>query len=656
MGCAASRIDKEERVQICKERKRLMKQLLGFRGEFADSVLSYLRAFKNTGVTLRQFSESESTLELENVPFTMVLPPSSPPPLPPSPPLPPPPPPFSPDLRKFEGSLNVEAAQEEIVVIDEESNGTPPPPLIPSSSWDFWDPFENASPQHDKHSELMEQIEDENWAETRTEFEEDDKQEEVTPEKTASALPKDVQNIDVVDNNSSIMSGQAKNTRDMTMVVPRSKKTLPGIIKELDDYFLKASSAGKEVAVLADADMRNISFHHDSKESKRKGNNSAKVFSSLSWSWSSRSLLSTKDAAEFGSLDEPCRPGAHCITLEKLYALEQRLYKAVKEEEITKLEHEKKSSTLQKQEDEKIDWNRIERTRLAVENLQSDLLRLRELISRNSSSILQLIDEELHPQLIAFLSGLLYMWRTMYECHQIQHHISQQLNNLSNHPSTDPTTEYHREATLQLESEVNFWYNSFCRLAKTEREYVSALCRWIQLTDGLMDSVQQNGCSKAVRTVCDEWQLALDRVSEKVAAEAIKRFLMVIHSMILQQEEECNLKKKADKLEKRLEKEVNSLKEMESKLLVEVEAEAASLDFSPKHPINVKRAKTDALEKRYENEKAKYLRAAEVSRAMTLNSLRTCLPDVFQALTGYAGARAQAFEALFSLSHDRRSH
>lgn len=60
------------------------------------------------------------------------------------------------------------------------------------------------------------------------------------------------------------------------------------------------------------------------------GKNSAKVFSSLSWSWSSKSLLVTKEAVDLCGSSEPCRPGAHCITLKKLYAAEQKLYKEVK--------------------------------------------------------------------------------------------------------------------------------------------------------------------------------------------------------------------------------------------------------------------------------------------------------------------------------------
>lgn len=57
---------------------------------------------------------------------------------------------------------------------------------------------------------------------------------------------------------------------------------------------------------------------------------SAKVFSALSWSWSSRSLQFKQGAVPLGGSSEPCGPGAHCITLAKLYATEQKLYKEVK--------------------------------------------------------------------------------------------------------------------------------------------------------------------------------------------------------------------------------------------------------------------------------------------------------------------------------------
>lgn len=262
MGCVASRIDKEERVRICKERKMLMKQIVGFRREFADSQLCYLRSLKNTGVTLRQFTESES-LELENTRFGLALPPSPPPPLPPPPP---PPPNFSPDMRKDKGKQRVEVAQEEIIEIDEDNSCMPPPPLA-SSTWDFWDPFAPSSPHCEKKSEIEEPIEEENWAETKSQFEEEE-QEGVVGNNSVNMLPEKPLNVELLDDNSSMVSWHTKDTAsaDMAMVVWRRKKTLAGIVKELDDYFLKASDGGKDIVILMDINSSDTFLRQNPKE------------------------------------------------------------------------------------------------------------------------------------------------------------------------------------------------------------------------------------------------------------------------------------------------------------------------------------------------------------------------------------------------------
>ncbi|GAV76404.1 DUF632 domain-containing protein/DUF630 domain-containing protein [Cephalotus follicularis] len=640
MGCAASSIDKEERVQVCKERKRLMKQLVGFRGEFADAQLAYLRALKNTGVTLRQFTESES-LELENTTYGLASPPSPPPPLPPSPP---PPPPFSPDLRKSNDNETKEITQESME-IEEDGNSTPPP-RVQSSSWEYWDPFGHSLPSYPRKGEFVEPVEEENWAETRTEFEEDDREEEAVDNLAASTVPERLQPVELVDDNSSMMSWYTKDTADMGMVVWRKKKTLEGIVKDLDDYFLKASAGGKNIAVLLDISKGDSSLPQNFNENKRKRSSSAKVFSALSWNWSSKSLQFTRDAAEFSGSGEPCKPGAHCITLERLYAAELKLFKEVREEEITKLEYERKSMLLSKQEDENHDWSKTDKTRLIVESLETSISCLEHSISRTSSSMLQLIDEELYPQLVALTSGLMHMWQAMYACHQVQNHISQQLNHISDTQSMDLTTEYRHQATAQLETEVTCWYSYFCKLVKSQREYVRTLCRWIHLTDSLVDNHQQSHCLSAIRRLCEEWQIVFDRLPDKVASESIKSFLSAIQSIIQLQTEEHNLHKKYDKLEKRLQKELLSLAEMEKKLEGSFPADDAPSDLSPNHPLSLKRAKTEALKKRVETEKAKYLNSVEVTRTMTLSNLKTSLPNVFQALMVFSSASVQALEAI----------
>uniref|UniRef100_A0A2N9J0M0 DUF632 domain-containing protein n=1 Tax=Fagus sylvatica TaxID=28930 RepID=A0A2N9J0M0_FAGSY len=174
-----------------------------------------------------------------------------------------------------------------------------------------------------------------------------------------------------------------------------------------------------------------------------------------------------------------------------------------REEEITKSEYARKSCLLEKQESDNNDWTKVQKTRSSVESLEADIVRLEDSISRICSSILELIDEELYPQLVALTSGLMQMWKTMYESHQVQSYISQRLDHLHDNPSTELSTDSRRQATAQLETEVTYWYNSFCKLIKYQREYVRTLSRWIQLTDRLADDHQRGGYASVVRSLCE---------------------------------------------------------------------------------------------------------------------------------------------------------
>lgn len=124
---------------------------------------------------------------------------------------------------------------------------------------------------------------------------------------------------------------------------------------------------------------------------------------------------------------------------------------------------------------------------------------------------------------------------------------------------------------------------------------------------------------------------------------------MAIKSVIHQQAEEYNLRRKCNKLEKRLEKELISLAEMEIKLqgISAMEEEASSsMSLGSKHPLSIKQAKIVALRKRVDIEKAKYLNSVEVSKRMTLDNLKSSLPNVFQVLTALANVFANGLESV----------
>jgi hypothetical protein len=126
---------------------------------------------------------------------------------------------------------------------------------------------------------------------------------------------------------------------------------------------------------------------------------------------------------------------------------------------------------------------------------------------------------------------------------------------------------------------------------------------------------------------------------KQVAAEAIKTFMSVIHSIVVQQSEERQLKKKSDN--------------MDSKFQTQLEKHSENTMQNSAQPPNKNNysaskngTKLDAFIKQVEEEKARYLTSVRVSRAMTLNSLQTSLRNVFHALEGFSGVCVQAFEGI----------
>lgn len=69
------------------------------------------------------------------------------------------------------------------------------------------------------------------------------------------------------------------------------------------------------------------------------------------------------------------------------------------------MEHERKSALLQKQDGETNDLSKMEKTRLSLESLETEIQRLEDSITTTRSCLLSLINDELYPQLVALTSG-----------------------------------------------------------------------------------------------------------------------------------------------------------------------------------------------------------------------------------------------------------
>ncbi|XP_072982700.1 protein ALTERED PHOSPHATE STARVATION RESPONSE 1 [Typha latifolia] len=193
MGCAQSRIDNEESVARCKERRQWMKSAVSSRNAFAAAHSAYAVSLKNTGAALAEFAQGEAHPinsssatggEAAGNPSSAVGNPSSaavvhPPPIDSLPPPPPPLPDFSPS-PKIQRSISMPDLPPTVFpsksipppsnasIREEEEEGeeeaeenhlddrrrrrrrrpeapslpTPPPPPMPDSkSMDTWDYF-----------------------------------------------------------------------------------------------------------------------------------------------------------------------------------------------------------------------------------------------------------------------------------------------------------------------------------------------------------------------------------------------------------------------------------------------------------------------------------------------------------------------------------
>lgn len=237
----------------------------------------------------------------------------------------------------------------------------------------------------------------------------------------------------------------------------------------------------------------------------------------------------------------------------------------------------------------------------------------------------------------------------MYESHQVQTHIVQQLKYLNTIPSTEPTSEIHRQSTLQLELEVQQWHQSFCNLVKAQRDYIQSLTGWLRLSlfQFSKNPLSRTSQESRIYSLCEEWHHAVDRIPDKVASEGIKSFLTVIHAIVVQQAEEHKQKKKSESAFKEFEKKVAELRSLESKYGPYSMPETPG-NTRVKDPAAEKRAKVEISRAKAEEEKTKHEKSVSITRAMTLNNLQMGFPHVFQAIVGFSSVCMQAFESVYN--------
>ncbi|KDP28858.1 hypothetical protein JCGZ_14629 [Jatropha curcas] len=463
---------------------------------------------------------------------------------------------------------------------------------------------------------------------------------------------------DEAGSSASFRTGEISN---MKMVVRH--KDLKEIVEAIKQNFDKAAAAGDQVSEMLE--IGRAQLDRSFRQLKKTVYHSTSMLSNLSSSWTSKPPLAVKYRLDTGSLSEPGGPKSLCSTMERLLAWEKKLYEEVKAREGVKIAHEKKLATLQSQEYKGEDEVKLDKTKASIQRLQSLIIVTSQAVSTTSTAIIGLRDTDLVPQLIELCHGFMYMWRSMHQYHEVQNNIVQQVKGLVNLSAKgDSTSELHRQATRDLESAVSAWHSSFCHLIKFQRDFIRSVHGWFKLTllpvsnnDNVNVSVEHSD----VYAFCDEWKLALDRVPDTVASEAIKSFINIVHAISGKQTEELKIKKRTESASKELEKKASSLRNIERKFYHSYSMVGIGLpDTGPdnghaldaRDPLAEKKSELASCQRKVEDEMLRHAKAVEVTRAMTLNHLQTGLPGVFQALTSFSSLFMEALELVCNRSYD----
>lgn len=171
--------------------------------------------------------------------------------------------------------------------------------------------------------------------------------------------------------------------------------------------------------------------------------------------------------------------GSHSSTLDRLHAWERKLYDEIKASENVRKTYDEKCNLLRRQFARGLNAQLIDKTRAVVKDLHSRVSVAIQAVDAISKRIEKIRDEELQPQLVELIQGLIRMWKAMLECHHKQFITISLAYHVKSSTSVQQG-EHHLQAAMHLWNEMDCFSSSFRVWVAAHRSYVDALNAWLQ--------------------------------------------------------------------------------------------------------------------------------------------------------------------------------
>ncbi|KAJ7957070.1 Protein of unknown function (DUF630 and DUF632) [Quillaja saponaria] len=221
--------------------------------------------------------------------------------------------------------------------------------------------------------------------------------------------------------------------------------------------------------------------------------------------------------------------------------------KEVSEEEKLRALYDKEWNKLKTLDRIGAESDRIDNTLASSRRLNSEInvaVAAADVISRR---IHKLRDEELLPQLIELIEGLIGMWKFMGSCHQKQLQVIKRAKSHVHIVDPGIRKESSSRATLRLEKMILNWGMCFSNFIDTQKAFVKYLDEWLlrcisqepeETSDGTAPFSPSRIGAPPIFTVCNDWYHAVNGISGMEVCKAINDFASNVHRLYEKQEAE----------------------------------------------------------------------------------------------------------------------
>ncbi|KAE8682667.1 Bromo-adjacent domain-containing protein, putative isoform 1 [Hibiscus syriacus] len=468
MGCAQSRIDNEESVARCKDRKYLMKEAVVARNSFAAAHSAYAISLKNTGAALSDYGMEKLNL-------------------PPPPPLPN----FSPNpvpiKRAVMPSMPVKSRKEfDASPIEEEEE----------------DEEEEHREGNDKMIIIIRRMRNNSRGPRR---------EEITPTRTPEN--------NHVDHHPPPMP-EAKNVAwDYFLMVDDNMPEQcldvgfsdPGGV---DSEMSQRIQRGEKVAMEVEVD--------DDKGKQQP----QRVLRRFPRCWKPQGCIIIPFADNRGHIDHSKRVMRVITWNRSVRGMTNgengnREFDSEESRGACEARVQRKLASLNKQKKHGASAESLERTKAAVSHLHKNVVDMQSMDS-TVAEVNRIRDEQLYSKLFMLVDGMANMWARMCTHHDSQLKIIEKLRSLDIAFASKETTKHHHERTIQLHDVVQEWHSQFDKLVTNQKQYIQALHNWLKLNlipieSSLKEKVSSppRAQNPPIKTLLQTWHDCLEKLTDE---------------------------------------------------------------------------------------------------------------------------------------------